>query len=86
MNRLQHSMDLWREVCRNPFLAGANMTLMFNKMDVLKQKLDAGIKVETYIPGYGSTPNDVEHAKQYFQKEFSQEHVGCVLPRYVIRL
>jgi len=75
-------MYLWREVCGNPFLAGANMTLVFNKKDVLKQKLDAGIKVETYFPDYGSAPNDVEHAVQYFQKEFTRDHVGCVLPRY----
>lgn len=58
------------------------MTLVFNKKDVLKQKLNAGIKVETYFPGYGSAPNDVEHAVQYFQKEFRRDHVGCVLPRY----
>jgi len=73
-NWIQQSTYLWREVCGNPSLAGANMTLVFNKMDVLKQKLDEGIKIETYFPKYGSTPNDMKHGRQFFLMEFVRDH------------
>jgi guanine nucleotide-binding protein subunit alpha len=50
VNRLEDSIYLWKEVCRNPLLARANIILFFNKMDILKKTLQSGIRVETYRP------------------------------------
>lgn len=79
VNRLEDSIYLWKEVCRNPLLARANIILFFNKMDILKKTLESGIKVETYVPSYGSTPNDVENVTKYFKEKFRAYHVGLIL-------
>lgn len=79
VNRLEDSIYLWKEVCSNPLLARANIILFLNKMDILQKTLAAGIKVATYVPSYGSTPNDVENVTKYFKEKFRAYHVGRVL-------
>ncbi|OAX43413.1 P-loop containing nucleoside triphosphate hydrolase protein [Rhizopogon vinicolor AM-OR11-026] len=74
LNQLQHSMSLWRKVCGNPLLAHATIILLFNKMDILKERLDAGFRVETYFPSYGRAPNDVENVMKYFRNKFLNDH------------
>ncbi|OJA15506.1 hypothetical protein AZE42_08250 [Rhizopogon vesiculosus] len=74
LNQLQHSMYLWRKVCGNPLLAHTSIILLFNKMDILKERLDAGCRVETYFPSYGQAPNDVENVTQYFRNKFLNDH------------
>ena len=81
VNRLEDSIYLWKEVCRNPLLARANIILFFNKMDILKKTLQSGVRVETYVPSYGSTPNDVENVTKYFKEKFRAYHVSCILLR-----
>jgi guanine nucleotide-binding protein subunit alpha len=78
VNRLEDSIYLWKEVCRNPLLARANIILFFNKMDILKKTLESGIMVQTYVPSYGRIPNDVENVTKYFKEKFRAYHVGCV--------
>ncbi|OAX37975.1 G-alpha-domain-containing protein [Rhizopogon vinicolor AM-OR11-026] len=74
VNRLEDSIYLWKEVCRNPLLARANIILFFNKMDILKKTLESGIMVQTYVPSYGRTPNDVENVTRYFKEKFRAYH------------
>ncbi|KAG1792338.1 G-protein alpha subunit [Suillus plorans] len=74
VNRLEDSIYLWKEVCSNPLLARANIILFLNKMDILQKTLAAGIKVATYVPSYGSTPNDVENVTKYFKEKFRAYH------------
>lgn len=57
----EDSIHLWKEVCANPLLARANIILFLNKMDILESTLDAGMRVQTYVPTYGSNPNDMDH-------------------------
>ncbi|KAG6872599.1 hypothetical protein C0995_008581 [Termitomyces sp. Mi166 len=59
INRLEDSLMLWREICRNKILANATLILFFNKTDVLRRTLAAGIKVRTFVPSYGDLPNEV---------------------------
>jgi guanine nucleotide-binding protein subunit alpha len=75
VNRLEDSIYLWKEVCSNPLLARANIILFLNKMDILQKTLAAGIKVATYVPSYGNTPNDVENVTKYFKEKFRAYHV-----------
>ncbi|KAJ2920508.1 hypothetical protein H1R20_g16585, partial [Candolleomyces eurysporus] len=46
VNRLEDSLLLWREICSSKLLAKANLILFFNKMDVLKTTLAAGVQVK----------------------------------------
>jgi len=48
--------------------------LMLNKADLLKQKLDAGIKVRKFISSYGDRPNTYEEVSEYFRAHFIQTH------------
>lgn len=57
-------MNLWKEVCTSPLLARATIILFLNKMDILDSTLKAGVRVKTFVPTYGSQPNDVKHVVQ----------------------
>jgi len=57
-------MNLWKEVCTSPLLARATIILFLNKMDILESTLKAGVRVQTFVPTYGSQPNDVKHVVQ----------------------
>jgi len=74
VNRLEDSIYLWKEVCKNPLLARANIILFFNKMDILRKTLESGIRVETYVPSYGKNPNDVDNVTKYFKDKFRAYH------------
>ncbi|KAF9222212.1 G-alpha-domain-containing protein [Gyrodon lividus] len=73
-NRLEDSISLWKEVCSNPLLARSNIILFLNKMDILESTLRAGIRVATYVPSYGSQPNEVENVVKYFREKFRAYH------------
>lgn len=55
-------MLLWKSVVKNPLLAKTNLVLFLNKCDVLRAKLNAGIRLGKYVISYGDRPNDFEHA------------------------
>ncbi|EGN97541.1 hypothetical protein SERLA73DRAFT_139805 [Serpula lacrymans var. lacrymans S7.3] len=74
VNRLEDSIYLWKEVCANPLLARANVILFLNKMDILEETLAAGVRVETFVPSYGDSPNDVYHVTRYFREKFRAYH------------
>jgi hypothetical protein len=74
VNRLEDSISLWKEVCSNPLLARANLILFLNKMDILQSTLGAGIRVATYVPSYGTQPNEVESVVKYFREKFRAYH------------
>ncbi|KAG6856064.1 hypothetical protein H0H87_007720 [Tephrocybe sp. NHM501043] len=59
VNRLEDSLLLWREICRNKILAKASLILFFNKTDVLRRTLAAGVKVKKFVPSYGDLPNEI---------------------------
>ncbi|OBZ74763.1 Guanine nucleotide-binding protein alpha-4 subunit [Grifola frondosa] len=51
-NRLEDSVTLWREVVSNRLLANAQMVLFLNKCDLLKAKLDDGVRLCDYVKSY----------------------------------
>ena len=79
VNWLEDSIYLWKEVCKNPLLTCANIIVFFNKTNTPKETLQSGIRVETYVPSYGSTPNDMENVMKYFKEKFWAYHVSCIL-------
>ncbi|KAI0762174.1 G-protein alpha subunit [Trametes elegans] len=73
-NRIDDSLQLFTAVCSNKLLAHAALVLMLNKTDLLRQKLEAGIKVRKYISSYGDRPNNYEEVSEYFRAHFIQVH------------
>ncbi|EAU83598.2 hypothetical protein CC1G_07971 [Coprinopsis cinerea okayama7 len=74
VNRLEDSLHLWRDICQSKLLAKANLILFFNKMDVLKATLAAGVLVRKYVPSYGDLPNDAPTVTKYFRERFKIIH------------
>ncbi|OCH92456.1 G-protein alpha subunit [Obba rivulosa] len=91
VNRLRDSMKLWKTICKSKALAGAKFILLLNKCDILKAKLDSGIKFSDYVTVYegGNTFEDVtSYLKRSFQvihKEYSPRkrelhvHLTCAI-------
>ncbi|EDR01047.1 guanine nucleotide-binding protein alpha-4 subunit [Laccaria bicolor S238N-H82] len=51
-----------------------HLVLFLNKTDLLKAKLDTGLKVRKYIMSFGDRSNDYETVVQYFRAHFLQVH------------
>jgi guanine nucleotide-binding protein alpha-1 subunit len=50
--RIEDSMLLWREICRNKLLINVNLILFLNKVDLLQKKLESGIHLNKYLTQY----------------------------------
>ncbi|KZP15914.1 G-alpha-domain-containing protein [Athelia psychrophila] len=74
INRLEDSVQLWKSIIQNPLLKNANLVLFLNKCDVLKAKLQSGIRLADYVMSYGNRPNDFASASKYLKKKFSGIH------------
>ncbi|KAJ6517144.1 G-protein alpha subunit [Mycena vulgaris] len=74
VNRVQDSLELWREIVSNPLLAKTAFILLFNKKDILQAHISAGILVKKYVPSFGDRPNDVASVTKYFRDKFSAYH------------
>lgn len=51
-NRLRESLELFNEVWSTRFLLNSNFVLLFNKQDILKEKIERGIRFEQYFPEF----------------------------------
>ena len=71
MNRLEDTVLLWKQVCKNPLLKKAHLVLFMNKTDLMAKKLASGVKLARYIPSYGSRNNDFTTASAC---EFAPPH------------
>jgi len=74
VNRIDDSLQLFTQICSNALLRNVNLVLFLNKMDVLKVKLDRGVKVRKYMPSFGNRTNNVETVMQYFRAHFVKVH------------
>ncbi|KAI0360019.1 G-protein alpha subunit [Trametes cingulata] len=73
-NRIDDSLQLFKQICSNALLKRAHLVLFLNKTDVLKAKLAAGIKVNKYITSYGDRANEYDTVVAYFKAHFTQVH------------
>ncbi|KAJ7078988.1 G-protein alpha subunit [Mycena crocata] len=74
VNRLEDSVILWKEICANPLLQHCQIILFFNKMDILKAKLKAGLIIKEYVPSFADRPNTYAGATSYFKEKFRAYH------------
>ncbi|KAM5538317.1 hypothetical protein V8D89_007919 [Ganoderma adspersum] len=63
VNRLEDSFMLWKSVIESKLLAHVNIILFLNKCDLLRKKLDSGVRLNHYMPSY-NRPNDYETVSQ----------------------
>ncbi|KJA18360.1 hypothetical protein HYPSUDRAFT_90079 [Hypholoma sublateritium FD-334 SS-4] len=73
-NRIDDSLQLFGAICANPLLKDAHLVLLLNKMDILREKLDAGTQVRKFITSFGTRPNNFETVSDYFRSHFLQVH------------
>ncbi|KAH9949987.1 G-protein alpha subunit [Amylocystis lapponica] len=73
-NRVDDSLQLFKQICNNALLKNTHLVLFLNKADVLKAKLDRGVKIRKYITSYGDRPNEFETVVGYFRAHFAQVH------------
>ncbi|KDR76003.1 hypothetical protein GALMADRAFT_458108 [Galerina marginata CBS 339.88] len=74
VNRIDDSLQLFTQVCSNALLKSVHLVLFLNKTDLLRSKLDKGLKVRKYITSFGERSNDYETVVQYFRAHFLQVH------------
>ncbi|KAJ7289676.1 G-protein alpha subunit [Mycena rebaudengoi] len=74
VNRVQESLELWREIVSDPLLANTTLILLFNKKDILQAQIAAGVLVKNYIPSFGDRLNDVATVTKYLRDKFSAYH------------
>ncbi|KAG8905471.1 hypothetical protein FRB99_008912 [Tulasnella sp. 403] len=70
VNRLEDSLLLWRELCKNVILSKVPLVLFLNKCDLLRRKLAAGVLLSRYMISYGDRSNDYESILKYFKNKF----------------
>jgi hypothetical protein len=51
-NKLKETINLFYEVWTTRFLLNSNFVLLFNKQDILREKIERGIKIEDHFPEY----------------------------------
>ncbi|KAJ8586127.1 guanine nucleotide binding protein, alpha subunit, partial [Rhizopogon salebrosus TDB-379] len=73
-NRVDDSLQLFTAICSNKLLKNSHLVLMLNKTDLLKKKLEDGVKVRKYITSYGDRPNTFADVSEYFRAHFIQVH------------
>ncbi|CAA7269582.1 unnamed protein product [Cyclocybe aegerita] len=73
-NRIDDSLQLFTQICSNALLKSVHLVLFLNKTDLLRAKLDRGLKVRKYITSFGDRSNDYETVVQYFRAHFLQVH------------
>lgn len=74
VNRLEDSMLLWKSVVSNRLLENVNIILFLNKCDLLKTKLESGVRLSHHLPAYSNRPKDYESVSKYFRNKFGAVH------------
>ena len=74
VNRIDDSLQMFTSICSNPLLKNVHLVLFLNKIDILHQKLAAGIKVKKFITSFGNRPNEYDEVTAYFRAHFVQSH------------
>ncbi|KAB5595618.1 Guanine nucleotide-binding protein alpha-4 subunit [Ceratobasidium theobromae] len=72
INRLEDSLAMWRDLCKNKILRGASIVLFLNKCDLLRAKLEAGVKLNQFLVSYGDRPNDYENVTKTIKAKFDR--------------
>ncbi|RXW15722.1 hypothetical protein EST38_g10136 [Candolleomyces aberdarensis] len=85
VNRLEHSLLLWREICKSRFFNESGLVLFLTKCNLLQRKLARGVKVKDYLPSYGDRDNDFRTVSKYIRDKFRDIAKVAVLRDIILR-
>ncbi|KAI4520525.1 guanine nucleotide binding protein, alpha subunit [Schizophyllum commune] len=75
VNRLADTLELWRQLCSNRLLENVEFILFLNKLDILENKIKAGVKFVDFVTSYRQRPNEAKHIAKYLLEVFKGLHV-----------
>ena len=55
------TLELWRQLCSNRLLENVEFILFLNKLDILENKIKAGVKFVDFVTSYRQRPNEAKH-------------------------
>lgn len=70
VNRLEDSLLIWKRICTSKLLENVQLILFLNKIDLLKDKLESGVRFDKYVVNYGKNPNDVPSVTSFLKQQF----------------
>ena len=59
-NRMRETLDLFENIVNNPYFKGTNVILLLNKIDIPKEKLEAGKRISQYFPEFQGPDGNYE--------------------------
>ncbi|KAG6907740.1 hypothetical protein DXG01_007540 [Tephrocybe rancida] len=71
----EDSVNIWNYIVKNELLKNAHLILFMNKIDILKAKLQSGVKFSDYVVSYGARrerENDVKSVTRYLKEKFCE--------------
>lgn len=74
VNRLEDSLLLWKSLVSTKLLSNVNIMLFLNKCDLLRAKLDTGVRLNQHMLSYGDRSNDYDSVSNYFRNKFGALH------------
>ncbi|KAF9793168.1 G-alpha-domain-containing protein [Thelephora terrestris] len=70
VNRLEDSLVIWKHICGSKLLENIQLILFLNKIDLLKEKLESGVRFDKHIVNYGKHPNDLPSVTAFLKHQF----------------
>ncbi|CAK5270790.1 unnamed protein product [Mycena citricolor] len=70
VNRLEDSLLLWHAIISSKLLGETTLIVFLNKCDLLKRKLQNGVRVNKYMISFGSRENEVGAVVKYLKDKF----------------
>ncbi|KDN45450.1 G-alpha-domain-containing protein [Tilletiaria anomala UBC 951] len=80
VNCLRDTLQLFQDVCRNRLLVRSALIVFMNKMDVLEEKLQAGVSFSRFHPKYEGHPLDSKEVCHWFHRRLVKTHDECSPP------
>ncbi|KAJ6557511.1 G-alpha-domain-containing protein [Mycena capillaripes] len=69
VNRLEDTMLLWNTIVTSPLLKKTTLIIFLNKCDLLKRKLQSGVRVNKYLVSFGNRENEVGVVVKYVKEK-----------------
>lgn len=69
VNRLDDTVQLWKQVCSNKLIQNTEIVVFLNKQDLLERKLASGIRFSSWVRNYKGV-EDAESVSNYLKMKF----------------
>jgi guanine nucleotide-binding protein G(i) subunit alpha len=79
VTKMMESLELFEQAMQSPYLLGCSIILVFNKVDIFRDKIGRKDLWATF-PEYNGG-NDYESALQFVTEQFMKRNSGCVIKK-----